>query len=336
MLRTRARCRRTSDTDNRLHASTDTARGLDRFRDVLDPAVVDEIEGWAADPELGKLCASLQAIRHRQKFLNTYAEAMVARYLLDRGCGLRVEILTPAGRTCDFEVTRDGHRFFLHVKRLNTERAVRRRLTVSSRLRYLERIQRPYVVSVRFNDGLTDEQMQRYVMSAAEFIGQARVGDEVVIRDDAGAEIGGCRVVAPWQGSRVTLVLGLPTGFIDEAPRIRRLMRKAYRQFMPGAANIILICSSHVEDADDFGNALLGSHIERWDAHPPRGRRVAHGRDSDGFWHDQRFPESAAAGWFHFRSQASALQCRLWIRPGSALDESLQQVLVGLFNGHHA
>jgi hypothetical protein len=324
-----------SDTDSRLHASTDTSRGLARFRDDLDPAVVDEIAGWAADPELGKLCASLQAIRHREKFLNTYAEAMVARYLLARDCRLRVEVLTPTGRTSDFEVALGEHRFFLHVKRLNTDRVVRRRLTVSSRLRYLERISRPYVVSVRFADGLNDEQMQRYVTTAAEFIGHARVGDELVIRDDDGTEIGGCRIVAPWQGSRVTLVIGLPSGFIDETPRIRRLMRKAYQQFMPGSANVILVCSSHVGDADDFGTALLGSHIERWDTHPPRGRRIAHGRDSDGFWFDQKFPESAAAGWFHFRPQASALQCRLWIRPDSALDESLQQELVGLFNGHH-
>jgi hypothetical protein len=325
-----------SDTGSRLHASTDTSRGLERFRDDLDPAVVDEIAGWAADAELGKLCASLGAIRDREKFLNTYAEAMVARYLLARDCRLRVEVPTPTGRTSDFEVALGEHCFFLHVKRLNTDRVVRRRLTVSSRLRYLERISRPYVVSVRFADGLTDEQMQRYVTAAAEFIGRARVGDELVIRDDDGTEIGGCRIVAPWQGSRVTLVIGLPSGFIDETPRIRRLMRKAYQQFMPGAANVILICSSHVEDADDFGTALLGSHIERWDAHPPRGRRIAHGRDSDGFWFRKRSPESAAAGWFHFRPGASALQCRLWIRPDSALDEPLQQALVGLFNGRHA
>jgi hypothetical protein len=323
-----------SDTDSRAQPPTGPSRGLDGFRSDLDPAVVDAVAGWAADPELGKLYASLQAIGDREKFLNTYAEAMVARYLLDRGCRLQVEIPTPAGRTCDFEVTLDESRFFLHVKRLNTDRGVQRRLTVSSRLRYLERIARPYVVSVRLNDGLTDEQMQRYVASAAQFIGHARVGDELVIRDDDGAEIGGCRIVAPWQGSRVSLVIGLPTGFIDETPRIRRLMRKAYQQFMPGETNVILICSSHVEDTDDFGNALLGSHIERWDTHPPRGRRVAHGRDSDGFWHGRRFPESSAAGWFHFRPQASALQCRLWIRPGAELDESMQEQLVGLFNGH--
>ena len=63
---------------------------------------------------------------------------------------------------------------------------------MSSRLRYLERIARPYVVKVRFPDNLTDQQMQRFVVSAAEFIRQARVGDELVIRDDDGAELGGC------------------------------------------------------------------------------------------------------------------------------------------------
>ena len=312
---------------------TDTTGGLDRFRHELHPGVADEVAGWASDPQLGKLFASLQAIRDREKFLNTYAEAMVARYLLTRDCRLQVEVLTPAGRTCDFEVSCGGQRFFLHVKRLNTDRAVQKRLTVSSRLRYLERINRPYVVSLRFDDDLTDQQMQRFVTSASDFIGHARVGDEIVIRDDDGAEIGGCRIVAPWQGSRVSLVIGLPSGFIDEVPRIRRLLRKAYQQFMPGAANVILICSSHVEDTDDLSTALLGSHIERWDAHPPRGRRVAHGRASDGFWHRQRFPESAAAGWFHFWPQAAVLQCRLWIRPESPLEPAMQKTLVDLFNG---
>ncbi len=312
---------------------TNIAGGLDRFRNDLDATVVDEVARWADQDELGKLYTSLQAIHDQEKFLNTYAEAMVARYLLARECELRVEVLTPVGRTCDFEVIHEGQKFFLHVKRLNTDRAVSKHLTVSSRLRYLERIARPYVVSVRLPEDLGDEKMQHFVTSAAEFIQRARIGDELVIRDDDGAEIGGCRIVAPWQGERVSLVLGLPSGFIDETPRIRRLMRKAYRQFMPGAINVILICSSDVEDAEDFGNALLGSHIERWDAPPPRGRRVAHGRDSDGFWHEQGFPASLAAGWFHFQPQAAALQCRLWIRPDADLETPVREMLIKLFNG---
>ena len=304
--------------------------GLEQFRDALDPTIRNEIASWENDPELGKLYASLQAITDRERFLDTYAEAILAQHMLERGCSLRVEVLTPTGRSCDFEVTVQDRRFYLHVKRLNSDRAVPKSLTMSSRLRYLEQIERPYVVSVRFTDDLTDVQLQRFVTAAAEFIGRSRVGDELVIRDDDATEIGGCRIIAPWQGSRVILAIGLPSGFNDEAPRIRRLLRKAYQQFMPGEANLILICSSHPEDMDDFSNALLGSHIERWDTHPPRGRRVAHGRDADGFWHGTGFPESAAAGWYHFWPQADSPRRRLWIRPGSTLVASMKEMLVEL------
>lgn len=311
----------------------DAPTGLDLFRAELDPTIVEQIAQWQTDPELGKLSVGLQAIADREKFLDNYAEAITARYLLDRQCRLRVEVMTPSGRSCDFEVSVNDQRFYLHVKRLNTDRAVQEHLSVSSRLRYLERIKRPYVVGVRFNDGLSDVQMQHYVTTAAEFIKRARVGDELVIRDAQDDEIGGCKIIAPWQGSRVILAIGLPSGFIDEAPRMRRLLRKAYRQFMPGEANVILICSSHAEDVDDFGNALLGSHIERWDAPPARGRRVAYGRDADGFWHENRFPESSAAGWFHFWPQVESPQCRLWIRDNATLDEAMRQTLVDLFGG---
>jgi hypothetical protein len=224
-----------------------------------------------------------------------------------------------------------GRLFYLHVKRLNTDRGMRRHLTVSSRLRYLERIARPYVVSIHLRGELDDERMQRFVTSAATFIRHARVRDELVVRDEDGSELGSCRIVAPWQGSRVSLVFGLPTGFIDEAPRMRRLMRKAYQQFMHGSVNVILIGSSHADDDEDASTALLGSYIERWDAHPPRGQRVAHGRDVDGFWHGRRFPESSVAGWFHFLPHAAGLLCRLWFRPGANVDAPLRELLAEIF-----
>ncbi len=322
--------RRNSGTPERRDAE---ATGLDLFRGELSPAVLDEIERWQADGELGKLRTSLRSISDRDKFLDTYAEAVIARHLLSRGCRLRAEVLTPSGRSCDFEVTAGGIRFFLHVKRLNTEQATRRSVTVSSRLRYLERIARPYIVGIHLREGLSEEAMQRYVTSASEFIMRARVGDEIAIRNGRGEELGRCRVIAPWNGSHVSLVLGLPAGFADEAPRIRRLLRKAYQQFMPGAANVILICSGNAQDSDDVETALLGSHIERWDTVPPEGRRVAHGRDSDGFWHESRFPESGAAGWFHFRPETETPRGRLWIRAGTALDPDLTELLATLFNG---
>ncbi|MHC4427509.1 MAG: hypothetical protein ACYS0D_02775, partial [Planctomycetota bacterium] len=160
--------------------------GLARYRDQLHPALVDAIAGWADDPELGKLTASLQAINDREPFLNTCAEAIVARHLIDRGCRLEVEVLTPSGRSCDFRVTQGDAVFYLHVKRFTSVRAGRRRLNVSSRLRYLERVARPYVVSVRYRDDLDDAAMHRFVTEAAAFVSHARVGDETVIRDTGG------------------------------------------------------------------------------------------------------------------------------------------------------
>ena len=139
-------------------------------------------------------------------------------------------------------------------------------------------------------------------------------------------------MVAPWDGPHVTLAIGLPSGFIDEAPRIRKLMRKAYQQFMPAAMNVILICTSHSDDVDDFETALLGSFIERWDKFPPRGQRIAHGRAADGFWSGGRFADSRAAGWFWVSPQRREPPCRLWLRPGLEPGEPEQTVLRGLFD----
>ncbi|MCA9286258.1 MAG: hypothetical protein KDA22_13620, partial [Phycisphaerales bacterium] len=238
---------------------------------------------------------------------------------------------TPAGRTCDFEINADGDPVYLHVKRLDTDRPAQRQLTVSSHLRYLERIRRPYIVRLRWHDGLDDVTMQRFVTDCARFIQIARVGDEHIVRDDAGREIGGCLIAAPWEGTHVTLAIGLPTGFVDDAPRMHRLLRKAYLQFMPRATNVIMLGTSRDEDVVDFEEALLGTHIERWDRHPPKGRRIAHGRDDDGFWHRRRFAASEAVVWFRSRPQEAVIHPRLWLREDAHLPAPHVALLRRLF-----
>lgn len=305
--------------------------GLEKFAPRLHPAVLADINQWVGHGELGKLHARLNGHRTLKSFLDTWAEAIVARHLLRRDCELKLEVPTPGGKACDFQVTAGADEFYLHVKRLDTQRPAHKRLTISSRLRYLERINRPYVVGVRWQEGASDEQMQRLVRSAADFIMHARVGDELLVHGDDGREIGGVLIVAPWEGPHVSLAIGLPSGFIDEAPRLRKLLVRAYRQFMPKAANVILICSSQAEEHEDFANALLGSHVERWDAFPPRGRRIAHGRAADGFWHGQRYPDSAVSGWFRLAPQEESLGVKLWYRQGSPPDERLHRTLDDLF-----
>ena len=306
------------------------AGGLQQFASHLHPAILADLNTNADHPVLGRLRGNLNGHTSLKSFLDTAAEAIVARHLFKRGCEMRFEVPTPTGKACDFDVTAGDERFYLHIKRLDTDRPVRRRLTISSQLRYLERIDRPYVVGVRWRESTTEDQMQRLVRSAGDFIRHAHVGDELVVHNDDGSEIGGVLIVAPWDGPHVSLAIGLPSGFIDEAPRMRKLMRRAYRQFMPRAANVILICSSQETEHEDFENALLGSHVERWDAFPPRGRRIAHGRAADGFWHGRRYHDSGAAGWFCLSPQVDELCPRLWFRAQTTVSQSLQRTLTEL------
>ncbi len=307
--------------------------GIDQFGKHIPQAVRRDIESWRLHPELAPLYSSLNAHTDRHTFLNSYAEALVARHLLKHDCSLRFEVPTPTGRRADFEVVSKAHdvRFFLHVKRLNTQSPPRARLTVSSRLRVLERVKRPYIVSVRWREGLAARQMQHFVTLAEQFIAHhgSRIGDELTVRDEwTSQEIGWVRIIAPSDGSHVTLVIGMPStgsgGFTDESPRMRKLLRKAYLQFMPKAPNVILMGTSHERDVAEFESALLGSHIERWDEHPPKGSRIAHGRAEDGFWSGRGFERSQVAAWFRFSMKDTSLTTKLWLRPGFESENHVQ------------
>lgn len=302
------------------------ASGLVQFAAELDPDVVRDIQSWSTHDELNTIAQALHAPIDRGRFFSMYAEAVIARRLLAQGCSLKVEVETPAGKSCDFHVRHDDLQFYLHVKYISTAAPTRLRSTVASRLRYLERIARPYVVSVRWRDDADDRQMQRLVTSAAEFINHARVGDELVVHDDDGSEIGGCLIVAPTDNTHVSLVVGgSKDPHIDRA-RIQRLLRKAYQQFMPGELNVILVGTSHRDDIVEFESALLGAHIERWDQFPARDRRIAHGRAADGFWSAGRYAESTAAGWFRIAADQDSQPSRIWFRDDGASIETTRGV----------
>ena len=95
-----------------------------------------------------------------------------------------------------------------------------------------------------------------------------------------------------------------------------------------------MCCSSvgsHAEDAQDFEAALLGAVEERWDTHPERGKRVAHGRASDGFWFRRRRPDSRAAVWFDFDPLGPGLHGMLYRRVDRPLEPGPAAVLDDLF-----
>ena len=138
-------------------------------------------------------------------------------------------------------------------------------------MRVLEGIERPWLVRVRWTDGLSDAQMQELVVRSSEFLLQARVGDELTVRSTNGVELGGIRVVAPWDSRTVSLAIGLPEGFQERGQKIRRLMERASQQFMPKSDNVILIATPYADDLADFDAALLGSNVERLGSIPAAG-----------------------------------------------------------------
>jgi len=279
----------------------------------------DPLDGWIDRPELRPLLRRLLAGGHPEALAAAESEVAVARRLLERDAELRVEIETPDGRHCDFEVRSEGVVAYLHVKRLRpggTGRALR----ISERLARLERIERPVVVSVWWSEGAGEAAMRRLVARASSFIRGAKVGDEMRVRDDDGRAFGGCRILAPSDRRTVTLVIGLPQGFHDRAPRVQRLLRKAHQQFMPGGTNVIILCGAEESDELAVETALLGSHVERWDRFPPEGTRVAHGRSDDGFWHGGQYSESRIVAWCRLADDGGIEHIRIWYR-----DEAIER-----------
>src|SRR5204862_2202146 len=104
--------------------------GLEQFGAEVNPHVLREIRSWRGERELRPIVAALEAHTERKAFFDTYAEAMVARHLLARECDVRFEIRTPTGRTADFEVSRGDVKFYLHVKRIDTDRPVTKTLRI--------------------------------------------------------------------------------------------------------------------------------------------------------------------------------------------------------------
>ncbi len=290
--------------------------GLSLYQHDLDPGLYERVQSWSGRRDLRPLHERLRGQMQRRPFMDAWVEAIVADRLDRMGCELAVEVPTPNGRTCDLRVRRDGIECHVHIKRLHAGRRTRR-IRISPRLRVLEGIERPWLVRVRWADGLSDADMQELVVRCSEFLHQARVGDELTVRSETGRELGGIRVIAPWEGRTVSLAIGLPEGFQERGERIRRLMERAARQFMPKSDNVILIATPYADDLADFDTALLGSNVERWDPTRPPGQRMNWGRAEDGFWKGTSRDSSRVMGWFRFRPDADDMNCTLRFRDAS-------------------
>jgi hypothetical protein len=64
-----------------------------------------------------------------------------------------------------------------------------------------------------------------------------------------------------------------------------------------------------------------------------RGKRIAHGRDRDGFWFEHRHDQSHYAGWFHFALQDKGFHSRVWCREQADRTSAVGEQIMALFQG---
>ncbi len=302
--------------------------GLTRERNDIESRLQAELSAWG-DLPAGGGCAGRQ-IRRRLESVSdgpmgasgALAEARVARRLLGAGCDLEIELPTPNGRTCDFEVTVEDKKFFLHVKCLHSEAVDRPALP--SFLRSIEQVKRPFLVEVDWRPGLKDPELARFAAAAREFVTEARLGEELLHRDLEGHPAGSVRITTPLATNRAVVAVAQCTPTL--VSRVGRLLERAYVQFMPKGENVILVLTEDTAHERLVDLALLGTYVERWDKIPRSGRRVAHGRAEDGFWSGGRFDLSRVVGWMQLDSEV--IPTRLWFRHEDLPVEPMRSTII--------
>lgn len=295
-----------------LGSPIDVQRLREEILSWMTPPSADR-GGRVAGRQIRRLVEALDEPSGREdRFLSTVAEAVLARRLLEAGCTIDIERPTAGGRHADFHVRAGSVECWVHVKRVGAPHAIESSEPLPAILSALSTIKRPVAVAVRWSPTAIDSQLLTLCTALESFIREASVGDELVVRADDGAWLGAARIVAPTADGSVTIRTGIDAGWEAAIPRVQRLLRKAYSQFMPGAVNVICIASDTSAAFDAVETALLGTIIERWDRFPPRGHRVAHGRAEDGFWARGQYEMSSLVAWFPVDGSGPA---RIWERP---------------------
>ena len=261
---------------------------------------------------------TLQRLEHRldrataERLPAVVAETLVAMRAIRSGCSVEAETPTPTGRTCDFRLERDGHRVFVHVKRLDAPPF--RPPAIPAALRRCLRADRPARVEVRWDPQLNALGLRRLGHALEAFLRDGEVGESICVRDAAQRELGALRIDRPAETLDVHVER---PGREAVLARLDRLLERAAQQCMPGQANAILVVGTSACDADLLDQALLGSFIARWDRLPRRGERMAYGRDDTGLWSRGLARDAGLACWCTLdesRSPPVLSGGQLWLR----------------------
>jgi len=258
----------------------------------INPLVLNEINSWESDTELSKLLKTFRSAKNQERFLDHYAEVMVARHFISRKCKLEVEVQTPKGKRADLRVTKDNYSFCVHIKRLNLEQKTQKNLKVITRLRNLRKISRPFRVIIDLSKDLTDKEAQEVYKIAKDFIEKSKVSDKKNIINADGRILAKSEIFKG-KGKNVEVYVLPKLWAVRDRDRLYKKLSNAYKRFMPGSLNVILVTSRLADAFDDFEKSLL---------------------DSTGFWSNKNHPDSYMVGWFNSDTKVDYINFRIWYR----------------------
>ena len=212
-------------------------------------------------------------------------EVLLAMRLAAAGFSVRSEVATPSGRSCDLVAIRGSLALHFHVKCMSAEVVAtpRTAVRIPAALRALEQIRRRLLIEIEWTPGMSSNALRTTADAMRAFLIRAAIGDECVIKSTRGTLRGRCHVRSPSDSKGLVLTNDVVEDSQLAVNRVRRLLRRAREQFLPGGENIIVVFGPR-SARWIFLHALPGTPIERWDRFPRRGERVAFGHGGDGFW----------------------------------------------------
>jgi hypothetical protein len=236
------------------------------FFHKISPEISKDIQNWSNNPELSKLLQQLCSATDAQRFLDYLAEAMVARHLLKKKCELEYEVPTINNRTADFRINIDDKPAYLHIKRLNVDANTTRDDKIMSRLQELRKIPKPVILITIFFRSISDKEMRDIYKITKNKICKDETGT-FQISDSSGGLIAECEIIPSPKVKKVQLIFSLSLRVLEDNKRFCKKLSEAYRQFMRGETNIILVTSTWEDDIDFFKESLQdfwgnGKHLD--------------------------------------------------------------------------
>jgi hypothetical protein len=307
-----------------------SAKVWNRFP-YLEPALQQEFMAWASHHELSKLFGKLKS-QQGELWLDHYVEAMFARHLMQEGCALEVEVPTQKGKSADFKVTKSNECFFVHVKHLTMDKVTSEYrdwcYKQFEQLQELKTIRKPLAVQVSLKVALTKRQAAEFVEVARPFLKKTtKEGEEFSVRDKSGNLLGKCEVLFyPINSDHVELCPDSPDEpVVRDSKRFINGLKEAYKQFMPGATNIILFTGDWTKRTE-FEAALSGEFTLIRDSETKQFVRTR--TRHNGFWSGGKHSNSNLAVWFEI-DENDEVGSKLYIRDGF---QPKQNCMVSLFD----